>query len=160
MAHLISLTLQRKARLNLFKCVITMASACHSISGSYPSDNERGTVLEIKHEPSATFAALFTESSAGIDLSDYQSGHLVLELRHVEGPNDYRVKLDCFYPCESAHIDLAVLPGTHWQTIKVPISAFTSTRLELSNVNTGIVIWARDHNGTRFRIDQVRFEAN
>jgi hypothetical protein len=58
MAHLISLTLQRKARLNLFKCVITMASACHSISGSYPSDNERGTVLEIKHEPSASFFLL------------------------------------------------------------------------------------------------------
>jgi hypothetical protein len=110
--------------------------------------------------PHLFFAALFTESSAGIDLSDYQSGHLVLDLRHVEGPNDYRVKLDCFYPCESAHIDLAVLPGTQWQTIKVPISAFTSTGLELSNVNTGIVIWARDLNGTRFRIHQVRFEAN
>ena len=148
------------AAINFDLCENDNGAACPSISWSYPSDNERGTVLEIKHEPSASFAALFTESSAGIDLSDYQSGHLVLELRHIEGPNDYRVKLDCFYPCESAHIDLAVLPGTQWQTIKVPISAFTSTGLELSNVNTGIVIWARDHNGTRFRIDQVRFEAN
>lgn len=148
------------AAINFDLCANDNGAACPSISWSYPSDNERGTVLEIKHEPSASFAALFTESSAGIDLSDYQSGHLVLDLRHVEGPNDYRVKLDCFYPCESAHIDLAVLPGTQWQTIKVPISAFTSTGLELSNVNTGIVIWARDHNGTRFRIDQVRFEAN
>jgi hypothetical protein len=40
------------------------------------------------------------------------------------------------------------------------MSAFTSTGLVISNVNTGIVIWARDHNGTLFRIDNVRFEAN
>ena len=117
-------------------------------------------MLEIAHEPSAAYAAVFTESSTGIDLSDYQSGHFVLDLKHVAGPNDYRVKLDCFYPCASAHVDLPVLPGSEWQTIKVPVTAFTNSGLDVSKVNTGIVIWARDHDGTRFRIDNVRFEAN
>ena len=117
-------------------------------------------MLEILHEPAAPFAALFTESSTGVDLSDYQSGNFVLDLKHMEGPNDYRMKLDCFYPCTSSHIDLTVQPGNDWQTVKVPMSAFTSTGLVISNVNTGIVIWARDHDGTRFRIDNGRFEAN
>ena len=116
-------------------------------------------MLEIRHEPAAAYAALFTESSTGVDLSDYAGGHFVLDLKHIEGPNDYRVKLDCFYPCTSAHVDLTLQPGNDWQTVKVPMSAFTSTGLVISNVNTGIVIWARDHNGTRFRIDNVRFEA-
>ena len=39
----------------------------------------------ILHEPAAPFAALFTESSTGIDLSDYQSGNFVLDLKHMEG---------------------------------------------------------------------------
>ena len=148
------------AAINFDICVNDDGAACPSIRWSYLSDEVRGPVLEITHEPSASYAALFTESSAAIDLSDYQSGYFVLDLRHMDGPNDYRVKLDCFYPCESSHIDLVVAPGSDWQTIKVPVSAFTSTGLSISTVNTGIVIWARDHNGTRFRIDNVRFEAN
>ena len=146
--------------INFELCVDDNGAACPSISWSYLTDTERGTVLEILHEPAAPFAALFTESSTGIDLSDYQSGNFVLDLKHMEGPNDYRMKLDCFYPCESAHIDLNVQPGNNWQTVKVPVSAFTSSGLDITKVNTGIVIWARDHNGTRFRIDNVRFEAN
>ena len=146
--------------INYDLCINDNGEACPSISWSYLSDEERGPVLEIRHEPAAAYAALFTESSTGVDLSDYAAGHFVLDLKHVEGPNDYRVKLDCFYPCTSAHVDLTLQPGNEWQTIKVPMSAFTSTGLVISNVNTGIVIWARDHNGTHFRIDNVRFEAN
>jgi len=145
--------------INYDLCVNDNGEACPSISWSYLSDEERGTVLEIRHEPAAAYAALFTESSTGVDLSDFAGGHFVLDLKHIEGPNDYRVKLDCFYPCTSAHIDLTVQPGNDWQTVKVPMSGFTSTGLDITNVNTGIVIWARDHNGTRFRIDKVRFEA-
>jgi beta-glucosidase len=146
--------------INYDLCINDDGDACPSISWSYLSDEQRGPVLEIRHEPAAAYAALFTESSSGINLSDYASGHLVLDLKHVEGPNDYRVKLDCFYPCTSAHIDLVIAPGNEWQTVKVPVSAFTSTGLDISNVNTGIVIWARDHDGTHFRIDNVRFETN
>ena len=146
--------------INYELCVNDNGAACPSISWSYLSDTERGTVLEILHEPAAPFAALFTESSSGLDLSDYQSGYFVLDLKHMSGPNDYRMKLDCFYPCESAHIDLNVQPGNDWQTVKVPVSAFTSSGLDITKVNTGIVIWARDHNGTRFRIDNVRFDPN
>ena len=140
-------------------CFNDLGAGCTSISWSFPSDEQRGIVLEIVHEPAAAYAAVYTETTSGIDLSDYASGQWVLDFKHVEGPNDYRVKLDCFWPCESAHIDLTVEPGNDWQTVKVPMSAFTSTGLDISSLNTGIVIWARDHDGTRFRIDNVRFEA-
>ena len=145
--------------INYDLCINDDGEACPSISWSYLTDEERGTVLEIRHEPAAAYAALFTESSTGVDLSNFAGGYFVLDLKHIEGPNDYRVKLDCFYPCTSAHIDLTVQPGNDWQSVKVPMSGFTSTGLDITNVNTGIVIWARDHNGTHFRIDKVRFEA-
>lgn len=29
--------------------------------------------------------------------------------------------------------------------------------LVLTNVNTGLVIWSTEHDGNRFRIDEVRF---
>ena len=148
--------------INFELCINDNGAACPSISWSYLSDELRGPVLEVVHEPAAAFAALFTESTTGIDLSAYQNGSLEIQLRHIEGPNDYRVKLDCFYEtgCYSADVDLSVEPGNEWQTITVPVSAFTSTGLDLTRVNTGIVIWARDHNGTRFRIDSIRFTAN
>ena len=132
--------------------------ACDSISWEWVDDDQRGSVLEIRHESPFDYAAVFFETFTPQDLSSYAQGDLVFELKHLTGPDDYRVKLDCVYPCSSEHLDLTTQPTSQWQTIRVPLSAFTNSGLDITRVNTGLVIWARDHNGTQFRIDDVRFE--
>ena len=132
--------------------------ACDSISWEWVIDDQRGSVLEIRHESPFDYAAVFFETFWPQDLSGYAQGNLVFDLKHLTGPDDYQVKLDCVYPCSSQHIDLTTQPTSQWQTVRVPMSTFTNTGLDITRVNTGLVIWARDHNGTQFRIDDVRFE--
>ena len=123
--------------------------ACDGISWEWVNDDQRGSVLEIRHESPFDYAAVFFETFTPQDLSSYAQGDLVFELKHLTGPDDYRVKLDCVYPCSSEHLDLTTQPTSQWQTIRVPLSAFTNSGSTL-RVNTGLVIWARDHNGTQF----------
>ena len=142
-------------------CINDGGFKCPSISWSLVNDVDRAEVFEVFHEPNSVAAAVFVESSNPLDLTDYQRGRFVFDLKHVEGPNNYWVKLDCFYAegCFSNFINVQVAPGDDWQTIELPVSLFTNSGLNLARVNTGIVIAGSDHNGTRFRIDNVRFEA-
>ena len=142
-------------------CINDGGVKCPSISWSLVNDVDRAEVFEVFHEPNSVAAAVFVESSNPLDLTDYQRGRFVFDLKHVEGPNNYWVKLDCFYAegCFSNFISVQVAPGDDWQTIELPVSLFTNSGLNLARVNTGIVIAGSDHNGTRFRIDNVRFEA-
>ena len=55
-------------------------------------------------------------------------------------------------------IELITESTTDWQTVRVPMSLLTSTGLDITKVNTGLVIWAKYHNNNHFRIDDVRFE--
>ena len=132
-------------------------AACPSIDWSVISDTERGDVLEVSYPEGAAFAGLFLESFSGTDLSSYDT--VSFELLHLDGDNQYAMKLDCFYPCTSGDVLLERLEAG-WQTIHIPLDQLEAQGLVSSNVNTGLVIWATAHNGNRFRIDDVRFVRN
>ena len=82
----------------------------------------------------------------------------MFELKHLTGAYGYEMKLDCIYPCASEDIELVTESTTDWQTVRVPLSLLTSKGLDITKVNTGLVIWAKYHNSNHFRIDDVRFE--
>ena len=97
---------------------------------------------------------VFLESFSGTDLSSYDT--VSFELLHLEGDNQYAVKLDCFYPCTSGDV-LLERQQAGWQSIHISLDQLEAQGLDRSNVNTGLVIWATAHSGNRFRIDDVRF---
>lgn len=128
--------------------------ACPSIDWVMTDDVERGKVLEAYYPYGAAFAGLFMESYSGLDLSHYES--LNFDIKHVSGSRQYAIKLDCFYPCTSGDYFFDI-SNEEWTTISVPISTLEAQGLDISNVNTGLVIWSQVHDGDRFRIDNVRF---
>ena len=44
-----------------------------------------------------------------------------------------------------------------WEAVSVPMSQLTTAGLDLTEVNTGLVIWASNFGDTVFQIDNVRF---
>lgn len=135
-------------------------AACPSINWSFTADTERGQVLEVTYPVAAQHAGLFIETNEPKDLREFQAGYLQFDMKHVAGDNHYTIKLDCVYPCSSADIALGSIEELTWQTVSVPVSDFTRTGLDLSRVSTGIVIWATNHNGSVFRLTNVRFTQN
>ncbi len=140
------------------ECVNDGGAACPSIDWAWVSDTERGQVLEVSHPAEAQFAGLFMDTLTGIDASQFANGVIAFDILHVEGENQYTMKLDCFWPCTSGHQGIGAVGDSAWQTVQVSLATLANGGLDLNNVNTGLVIWATNHNGTRFRLDNIRFQ--
>ena len=133
-------------------------AGCPSISWAVVSDTERGDVLQISHTAAGNIAGLFINSSSGQNGSDFAEGDLIFDIRVVSGDSNITVKLDCFYPCSSGDILLGSKGASGWETVTVPFSTLVNGGLDLTNINTGLVIWATNATSTVFRIDNVRWQ--
>ena len=138
-------------------CTMTGATVCQSVSWKTAADSERGDVLEITHAPGAALAGVFFSATTPLDLRDYADGAIVFDIKVVSGDSRITMKLDCVYPCTSGDQPLGNLPVGEWQTVLVALSDLAADGLNLSKVNTGLVIWATGHDNTVFRVDNIRF---
>lgn len=142
------------------ECSNDGGAACPSISWQTVSDSERGDVLEIEHADAGTFAGFFVKSSTPIDMTDFRQGALLFDLKTIAGDGMYTMKLDCVFPCTSGDQQINFAVDGEWTAITVPLAALEEAGLNLSQIDTGIVIWATAHTGNQFRIDNVRFETS
>ncbi|MGB0187922.1 MAG: glycosyl hydrolase [Aequoribacter sp.] len=138
-------------------CGMTGDVICQSMSWQTVADAERGDVLEVAHGQGAALAGLFISAKTPVDLRSYASGAIVFDIKVVSGDSRITMKLDCIHPCTSGDQALGSLPVGEWQTVTVALSDLVTGGLDLSKVDTGLVIWATGHNGTVFRLDNIRF---
>ena len=138
-------------------CTMSGATVCQSMAWQVVQDNERGAVLEVAHNAGAQLAGLFIQASTPLDLRDYANGALEFDIKVVSGDSRITMKLDCVYPCTSGDKPLGALDSGQWLTIRIALADLKATGLDLSKVNTGIVIWATGHDGTVFLLDNIRF---
>ena len=132
-------------------------AGCPSISWGIVADNDRGDVLEIAHSAAGNLAGLFIAANVPLDVSGFANGSVEFDIKVVSGDSNVTMKLDCVYPCTSGDQDLGSKGVAGWETVEVPFATLAAGGLVLSNVNTGIVIWATNATSTVFRIDNVRF---
>ena len=132
-------------------------AGCPSISWGIVADNERGNVLEIAHSAAGNLAGVFIASNTPLDVSGFANGSVVFDIRVVSGDSNITMKLDCVFPCTSGDQNIGSRGETGWETVEIPFTTLTTGGLDLTNVNTGIVIWATNATSTVFRIDNVRF---
>jgi endoglucanase Acf2 len=146
------------AALNYEQCNNDGGAACPSIAWRTVEVEDRGAVLEIEHVVNGQHAGLFIQTASPVNLNDYRNGALLFDIRTVSGEGIFTTKLDCLFPCTSGDQSISGEIGSDWQAIIVPLEEMESAGLNLSQVDTGIVIWASNHNGTIFQLDNVRFE--
>jgi hypothetical protein len=117
-------------------------AGCPSISWGIVADNERGNVLEIAHSAAGNLAGVFIASNTPLDVSGFANGSVVFDIRVVSGDSNITMKLDCVFPCTSGDQNIGSRGETGWETVEIPFTTLTTGGLDLTNVNTGIVIWA------------------
>ena len=135
-------------------------NGCPSISWATVNDSQRGSVLQISHSASGNLAGLFISSGSGKNLSDYAGGNIIFDIKVVSGNSNITMKIDCIYPCTSGDQSLGSKGASGWETVTVSVDSLVSSGLNLSQVDTGIVIWASNAASTVFRIDNVRWETS
>ncbi len=143
--------------INWGECNNDGGDACPSIGWGVVNDTERGDVLEITHSSAGDPAGLFVGINGIVDLSNNTDGKLIFDIKVISGDSKITMKLDCIYPCTSGDQALGSKGASGWETVEVALATLTAGGLDLSSVNTGIVIWATDATSTVFQIDNVRF---
>lgn len=142
------------------ECSDDGGAACPNISWELVSDIDRGTVLQISHSSAGQVAAVYTKTSVPYDASTYAGGNIVLDVKVISGDGALSMKVDCVYPCSSGDYSLTTNGLADWQTLIVPVNELVAQDLQLTKIDTGIVIWASNYTDTVFLIDNVRWEAS
>ena len=135
----------------------SVSADCPSISWETVTDTERGDVLQITHANNGNLAGVFFASTTGVDVSGYVNGAIEFDIKVVSGDANITMKLDCTYPCSSGDQLLGERGVDGWESVSVSMSQLRSSGLDLSKVNTGLVVWATKFQDTVFQIDNVRF---
>jgi beta-glucanase (GH16 family) len=141
-------------------CKNDNGSGCPNISWSMAADADRGEVLQITHSAAGKDVGFFIQSSEAntVDASAYAGGNIVFDILVVSGNSNFSMKIDCVYPCTSGTYSLGSKGASGWETVTVPINNLVGGGLDLSKVNTGIVIWASQLTSTVFQLDNIRWE--
>ena len=145
------------AAIDFANCSNDGGAACPSIGWQVADDSEQGEVLEISHADGAQLAGFFVKANTPVNLTDYSDGALLFDIKTVNGNGQYTMKLDCVFPCTSGDQLLNFVVDENWNQVIVPLAELQSAGLNLSSIDTGIVIWATSHNGNVFRLNNVRF---
>jgi beta-glucanase (GH16 family) len=131
------------------------------------ADPERGQVIDVTFNDSGEFGVWFIGSSSGVDMSAFAAGAVQFDIivdDYGNNTNGMTMKVDCFFPCGSGDKALGVIADGVWETVTVPVSTLLAPKqdpLDLSNVNTGVVVFPTSQSGTiRFRLDNIRWIAD
>jgi beta-glucanase (GH16 family) len=128
------------------------------------ADAARGQVIDVTFNDSGEFGVWFIGSSGAVDVNAFAAGAVQFDIivdDYGNNTNGMTMKVDCFFPCTSGDKNLGVIADGVWETVTVPVSTMTATGLDLSNVNTGVVVFPTSQSGTiRFRLDNIRWIAD
>jgi beta-glucanase (GH16 family) len=120
------------------------------------------TVLEATFAADGADGLIYIQSAAGIDMTSFADGRLIFDLRLPAGAtHGITYKVDCGFPCGTGDLTLSGVDPGDWQTFEIPVSTLVGAGLDLTKVNTGIVIfptWGQQQ-GVSFELDNVRWEA-
>jgi len=123
-------------------------------------ETDRGQVLDVVFGSGNTDGLLYIQSAQGVDMSSYVDGELSFDLKVMDYANTQSgmsYKVDCIYPCTTGDQVLGVVADGSWETITIPVSSLVSNGLDLTKVNTGLVIYPTwgDQQGVHFQVDNI-----
>jgi beta-glucanase (GH16 family) len=138
-------------------------TAGNHVGWSLVDSGEAGhdTVIEATFAAGGANGVLFIQSAAGVDLSSFLDGNLVFDLKLEAGATSgITYKIDCTDPCGTGDQTLTGVVAGEWQTHEIPVASLVAAGLDLTKVNSPIVIFPTwgDQQGVSFQLDNVRYE--
>ena len=149
--------------INYQACVNNGGAGCPSLDWGIVTDVERAPVLEVSYASDAALAGIAFQTSGVYDLSAFICGSVSFNIKVTNaGSNGGLVmKVDCLFPCISGEQPLGDEGTNGWQSVKIPVADLMAEPevLELTNVNTGLVIYPSFGHTANviYQLDNVRW---
>ncbi|MEO1576225.1 MAG: hypothetical protein AAFU65_14865, partial [Pseudomonadota bacterium] len=132
---------------------------------TFVNEAGRGDVIEVSTNETGETGVWFVKADTPVNLSRYAGGIVRFDLRVLNYGNNTQgltTKIDCVFPCTSGDIPLGVVADGAWETIELSIPMLVGLGLDLTNVNTGLVLFPTGDStqyggGLRYQIDNIRW---
>ena len=124
------------------------------------NEAERGQILEVTFSDSSAFGVWFIQSSMGVDLSAYAGGVVSFDINvdYDGNAGGMAMKIDCIFPCTSGDQPIGRVGDGAWETVEIPVVQLLGGGLNLTAVNTGLVIFPTDQSvALTFQLDNVQW---
>ena len=140
-------------------CLDDGGDACPTVDWRWRDAGARGSILESTWQSNGMVAGLFIKSRAPQNLSAFSQGAIQFDARVTSGSARLAIKIDCVWPCTSGEVRTKSNLSSEWQTFSIGIPQLVDGGLDLNTVDTGLVFWPINHQGTTVEIDRVRWIA-
>ena len=125
------------------------------------ADAARVRIIEVTFSDSTAFGVWFIQSSAGVDLSAYATGTVSFDIKvddYGANTDGMTMKIDCVFPCTSGDQRIGRVGDGEWETVSIPVAQLLGGGLDLSSVNTGLVIFPTDQSvALTFQLDNIQW---
>lgn len=138
-------------------CLDDGGNACPTVDWQWQSADGRGLVLQSTWQANGMAAGLFIKSRTPQNLTEFSKGSIQFDARVISGSARLAMKIDCVWPCTSGEVRTSATLSSEWQTISVAVPLLVDGGLDLTAVDTGLVFWPINHQGTTLEIDHVRW---
>ena len=139
---------------NWSNCDTNDISECN-IEWKLVNDQERGTVLQIEHSSSSNHAILYFTTNNAQNLTLYAGGQIKFDLKTLSGDSNYSMKIDCIWDCTSGDQVIGSIGSDGWESVTIEVDDLVDKGLQLTTIDTGLVIWATQYTNTVFQIEDT-----
>ncbi len=134
-------------------------TATGTVEATIIEDEERGFVTRMQFDTDES--VIFYQSEKGFDFTPFST--LSFDMKVIEDPRGeggFQVKMDCSYPCGSGNFPIAQPVSGEWTHYDVSLKdlvSFSGSTLDLSKVNTPLVIFPEygNQDGVVLLVDNV-----
>jgi len=140
---------------NFGSCIDDFGAGCPNVNWVWSQGDSGYEVLKLEYPGTGVLAGVYFKSSSPVDLRSFSGGTIEFDVWASEPGTALTIKVDCVYPCSSGDWQIPQTIGPSWQSISIAVDDLVNRGLDLSRVDTGLVIWPQALGLVDIKLDRL-----
>ena len=136
-------------------CIGDFGAGCPNVSWRWSQGDNAYEVLELEYPGTGMLAGVYFKASSPQDLRSFSGGTIEFDAWASEPGTALTLKVDCVYPCTSGDWQIPGTIGPSWQRVSIAVDDLVDRGLDLSRIDTGLVIWPSALGAVIIKLDNL-----
>lgn len=124
-------------------CFNDLGAACPNVNWKWlTADGD--SFIRLEYPGTKQLAAVYFKASIPQDFTVFTGGVIEITARASAPDTSLTIKVDCDHPCGTTDIRLSQRLDPEWRLITVEVDMLIERGLDISSVDTGLVLWPSD----------------
>ena len=141
-------------------CINDFGAGCPNVTWRWSEGGNGYQVLDLVYPGTGMLAGVYFKASTPQNLTSFAGGTIEFDARASAPGTALTFKVDCVHPCSSGDWQLPTTIGTSWQRISIAVDDLVARGLDLSRVDTGLVIWPSALGAVTITLDNLVWQSS